>query len=100
MSGGFAYIFDEKGDCRDRINLGMVELEALNPEDAALVQALLREHHERTGSPKAQDLLSGWDRVSSKFVKVVPTEYRRVLEELSRRERASSSSQPVLHESP
>jgi glutamate synthase domain-containing protein 3 len=91
MSGGFAYVFDEVGDFRERVNLGMVELEALGADDAAFVAALLEEHRDRTGSRRAIALLSDWEKTLPRFVKVVPLEYRRVLEEQSRsRERASS----------
>jgi glutamate synthase domain-containing protein 3 len=64
------------------------------------VSGLLAEHHQRTGSPKAKQLLGDWERAVTRFSKVVPTEYRRVLEELSRRERSASASQAVLHDSP
>jgi glutamate synthase (NADPH) large chain len=97
MSGGFAYVFDEVGDFRDRVNLGMVELEALGPDDAASVAALLEEHRDRTGSRRAIALLQDWEKTLTRFVKVVPLEYRRVLEEQSRsRERASSPHLSVV----
>jgi glutamate synthase domain-containing protein 3 len=97
MSGGYAYVLDERGDFETRCNLGMVELEALSSEDAATVAALLAEHAKRTGSPKATQLLARWELSLTKFVKVVPTEYRRVLEDMQRREKGSSPTAPVLH---
>ncbi len=98
MSGGFAYVLDETGDFEKRCNLGMVELEALSPEDAAFVAALIEEHRERTGSRRAEALLAQWESTLARLIKVVPLEYRRVLEEQSRaREKsAASHSQPVL----
>jgi glutamate synthase domain-containing protein 2/glutamate synthase domain-containing protein 3 len=99
MSGGFAYVFDETGDFEKRVNKGMVELEALGAEDAAFVAALIEEHRDRTGSRRAAALLADWERTLSHMVKVVPNEYRRVLEEQQRlREKASSPSHglPVL----
>jgi glutamate synthase domain-containing protein 3 len=100
MSGGFAYLFDEVGDFLDRVNLGMVELEALGAEDAAFVASLMEEHRDRTGSRRAIALLGDWEKTLTRLVKVVPLEYRRVLEEQSRaRDRASaphlSVAQPV-----
>jgi glutamate synthase domain-containing protein 3 len=99
MSGGFDNVFDEVGDFRERANLGMVELEALGADDAAFVATLLQEHRDRTGSRRAIALLADWEKALPRFVKVVPLEYRRVLEEQSRsRERTSSphlSVQPV-----
>jgi glutamate synthase domain-containing protein 3 len=100
MSGGFAYIFDEAGDFDKVCNLSMVELEALNHEDAALVATLLEEHQRRTDSPKAAAILANWDNALARFIKVVPLEYRRVLEEQARREKAAAQSPAVLHGSP
>jgi len=91
MSGGFAYVLDEDGAFEKRCNLEMVELESLSAEDAAFVAALLERHHELTRSEKAKRLLTRWESTLSKFVKVVPTEYRRVLEELDR-QRAEKST--------
>jgi glutamate synthase domain-containing protein 3 len=97
MSGGLAYVLDEAGDFKTRCNTGMVELEALAPEDATFVAALLEEHKSRTGSPKAAELLANWETAQTRFVKVVPTEYRRVLAEQAKREKAApSASLPVL----
>jgi glutamate synthase (NADPH/NADH) large chain len=80
MSGGYAFVFDEDAQFRRRCNLEMVELEAMGQRDAEMVRALLEEHVARTGSPKAIELLGAWDSVVPKFVKVVPSEYRRALE--------------------
>jgi glutamate synthase domain-containing protein 2/glutamate synthase domain-containing protein 3 len=97
MSGGLAFVLDETADFKLRCNLGMVELEGLSPEDAALVASLLEEHRARTGSPKASELLASWATSQARFVKVVPTEYRRVLAELAKREKAApTASLPVL----
>ena len=100
MSGGYAFVLDEHDDFRTRCNLGMVELEALNHEDAAFVAALLEEHIRRTGSPKAKHLMSQWENTLTRLIKVVPVEYRRVLDDLARREKAASQSQAMLHGSP
>jgi glutamate synthase domain-containing protein 3 len=101
MSGGLAYVLDEAGDFKTRCNLGMVELEALTPEDAQFVAGLLEEHHTRTGSPQAAALLANWSEAQARFVKVVPTEYRRVLAELAKRDKApQSGSLPVIQAEP
>jgi glutamate synthase domain-containing protein 2/glutamate synthase domain-containing protein 1/glutamate synthase domain-containing protein 3 len=98
MSGGFAYVLDETGDFEKRCNLGMVELEALSSEDAAFVAALIEEHRERTGSRRAEALLASWESTLTHLIKVVPLEYRRVLEEQSRAREKSATSHglPVL----
>ncbi|MBI3861859.1 MAG: hypothetical protein HY290_08175, partial [Planctomycetia bacterium] len=59
----------------------MVDLVPLDSdEDIDAVQGLLRRHIEATGSERAQWVLENWDRLQSKFVKVYPRDYRRVLE--------------------
>jgi glutamate synthase domain-containing protein 3 len=86
MSGGFAYVLDEDGRFRDRCNTGLVELEALSNDDASLVASLLEEHLALTGSVKASELFARWEVTLARFVKVVPVEYRRVLEAARREE--------------
>jgi glutamate synthase domain-containing protein 3 len=85
MSGGIAYVLDEGGRFRKLCNTGMVDIEALTTEDTALVAELLEEHIALTNSRKAMDLLDRWEEVLGLFVKVMPHEYRRVLEEQARR---------------
>jgi glutamate synthase domain-containing protein 2/glutamate synthase domain-containing protein 1/glutamate synthase domain-containing protein 3 len=80
MSGGIAYVLDEEGDFAARCNTQLVGLEALGPDDEAAVIELLEEHAERTGSPVAARLLADWD--ATRFVKVIPHDYRRALAEL------------------
>jgi glutamate synthase (NADPH/NADH) large chain len=82
MSGGIAYVFDEDGTFATRCNMEMVGLEALEEhEDLDLVQGLLERHFEYTGSTVADNILRDWPAQSGKFVKVMPSEYRRVLNE-------------------
>jgi glutamate synthase (NADPH/NADH) large chain len=81
MSGGVAFVFDEEQDFPQRCNLGMVELEPMaEPEDIELVRDLLIQHAGYTGSDVARRLLGDWDWAVNKFVKVMPVDYRRVLE--------------------
>ena len=94
MSGGVAYVLDEKGFFPDLCNLSMVSLEPLGSSigddqhmgcsDIEIVQELLTKHFKRTGSSKAERILKEWDDWAPKFVKVMPHEYRRALLELSR----------------
>jgi glutamate synthase (ferredoxin) len=82
MSGGMAFVFDEGRDFRERCNLEMVELEPLGePEDLELVRDLLIQHAGYTRSPVAARILSDWEWAVGRFVKVMPTDYRRVLEQ-------------------
>jgi glutamate synthase domain-containing protein 3 len=95
MSGGLAYVLDEDGKLDSRTNHELVELEALSPDDAAFVAELLAEHHERTGSAKAAELLARWEETLGKMVKIVPVEYRKVLEEIERRRADAIATEPV-----
>ncbi|MGH2889178.1 MAG: glutamate synthase subunit alpha, partial [Solirubrobacteraceae bacterium] len=81
MSGGIAYVYDRDNRFRGRCNPELVELEELTEADAAEVRALLSEHAARTGSLVARNVLASWERRSERFVKVMPRDYRRVLEE-------------------
>jgi glutamate synthase (ferredoxin) len=81
MSGGLAYVLDEDGSFAGKCNMGMVELHPLEQNsEIAQIHALLVRHHQYTGSSVARRLLDDWDNYVRKLVKVMPTEYRQVLE--------------------
>jgi glutamate synthase domain-containing protein 3 len=82
MSGGIAYVLDEDGSFASRCNLGMVELGAAvsDADDLKQLHALITRHRQYTGSTVAERALQDWDAFAKKFVKVLPTEYRAVLE--------------------
>ncbi|MPY88975.1 MAG: glutamate synthase large subunit [Luteitalea sp.] len=80
MSGGISYVLDARGGFEWRCNQEMVALEALEEDDEALVQELLRKHHLFTGSPVAERLLERWPGEARSFVKVMPIDYKRALE--------------------
>ena len=83
MSGGIAYVLDEEGTFKKNCNLGMVEMLPLdNEEDRRRLHQLLVRHLQYTKSTVAQRLLDEWDKASKSFVKVMPTEYRKVLESM------------------
>jgi glutamate synthase (NADPH/NADH) large chain len=80
MSGGIAYVLDEKGDFGERrCNKAAVDLEPLGPEDAKTVYNLIARHVQYTGSPRGQWILENWESMQEKFIKVFPHEYKRVL---------------------
>jgi glutamate synthase domain-containing protein 3 len=81
MSGGLAYVFDERGDFTEkRCNLDSVDLEPLlEPQDAQTVRDLVTRHLELTGSRRAQWILDNWRDAVVRFIKVFPHEYKRVL---------------------
>tara|TARA_Y100000758_G_scaffold270043_1_gene211844 strand:+ start:215 stop:2737 length:2523 start_codon:yes stop_codon:yes gene_type:complete len=80
MSGGIAYVLDQNQTFKGRCNLGMVDLETIADDDDLLLQHLLARHVELTGSTVAQELLTQWNETSSRFVKVMPRDYKRVLQ--------------------
>jgi glutamate synthase (NADPH) large chain len=89
MSGGVAYVLDEHGRFRQRCNMEMVELEeVVDEDDAATLRRMIERHAELTGSPRAEQLLADWDRVLGRFLKVMPHEYRRALQQIEARSRA------------
>ncbi|HEY5639096.1 MAG TPA: glutamate synthase subunit alpha, partial [Dehalococcoidia bacterium] len=82
MSGGIAYVYDPDGDFHIRCNQEMVDLEKLDDaEDLDLVRGLLERHREYTGSTVAERMLADWPKIAKKFVKVMPQDYKRVLQE-------------------
>jgi glutamate synthase (NADPH/NADH) large chain len=83
MSGGVAYVLDEDGTFSSRCNLGMVELFPVSDDaDATLLHQLVQRHHQYTASTVAERLLGQWGVARGRFVKVMPTEYRKVLEKM------------------
>lgn len=76
MSGGVAYVLDLRPE---RVNREMVELEALNDEDAEFLREIVDRHLTETGSTVAKALLADWDAALGRFAKIMPTDYKRVL---------------------
>jgi len=106
MSGGVAFVLDEEGGFEKRCNLAMVELEPvpaeaeasetgeveahgrvhfnhLNKADEQVLREFIRNHWQHTGSVRARDILDDWAQYLPKFIKVMPTEYRRALQEIA-----------------
>jgi glutamate synthase (ferredoxin) len=80
MSGGVAYVLDEKGDFPIKCNKQMVGLETL--EDAAEIEELrqlVKRHADYTKSQRAFKILALWDEMVPKFIKVLPKDYKRML---------------------
>jgi glutamate synthase (NADPH/NADH) large chain/glutamate synthase (ferredoxin) len=87
MSGGLAFVLDEDGTFAARVNPALADqLEPLDEADAIEVRALVAEHLERTGSDVARRVLDEWDALVIRFVKIFPTDYKRVLAELAAEE--------------
>jgi glutamate synthase (NADPH/NADH) large chain len=121
MSGGIAYVLDQNGDFEQRCNLAMVELEPITEEDDALealdhqggdlethgrvdvshdmtrfdairLKQLIGNHLRYTNSARAKAILDNWDEMLPKFVKVMPVEYRRALQEMQQKKEAAGSN--------
>ena len=82
MSGGIAYIWDPQDNFNKQCNLEMVALETVSEEgDVRELRELIENHAKFTGSTVARTLLDDWNNALRNFVKVMPTDYKRVLEE-------------------
>jgi glutamate synthase domain-containing protein 3 len=81
MSGGIAYVLDERGDfAAKRCNTAGVDLEpVMETADIELLQNLIAKHFDYTASPRAKWILENWSATLPKFIKVFPHEYKRVL---------------------
>ncbi|MDB9398033.1 glutamate synthase large subunit [Microcystis aeruginosa] len=80
MSGGVAYVLDESGDFATRCNTQMVALEALEGEEIDDLRELIQRHADYTQSQKAALVLANWSEMLPKFVKVMPKDYKRMLQ--------------------
>ncbi|QIX63395.1 glutamate synthase large subunit [Hymenobacter sp. BT18] len=80
MSGGIAWVYDADGTFPANCNPEMVELDPLDADDETTIQHLLHRHLELTGSQLAAFLLGNWPEEARKFVKVFPSEYKKVLQ--------------------
>jgi len=90
MSGGVAFVLDELGKFPARCNTGMVELEKVSTaEDKKLLHEMITAHFMCTGSRNAKRVLDSWDAILPKFAKVMPVDYKRVLEERKKKAAAT-----------
>ena len=98
MSGGVAYVLDEQGVFPGLCNQEMVDLEPLiEEEDVAEVRRLIEDHVRHTGSDRGEDVLARWSELQDAFVKVMPVDYRRALQEMAEKaaEEAKTNGHPV-----
>ncbi len=89
MSGGIAYIYDQDGDFSTKLNSEMVRLMPLREcadAEIAQVRERIEKHRDLTASEKAAGLLASWDQALDKFLKVLPTDYERVLNAIKQAE--------------
>jgi len=81
MSGGIAYVWDPEGCFAPQCNLEMVELEQIETSTEMLeIRTLIERHVNYTDSSVGRAVLANWDEAVRQFVKVMPTDYKRVLQ--------------------
>lgn len=100
MSGGIAYVLDMNQDFISKVNTEMVEISGLeDPTEVAYVRSLIEDHHHYTGSELAARVLLDFNRALPRFIKVLPTDYKRVMEEEAARLEAAKKAEyplPIL----
>ncbi|ODH48996.1 hypothetical protein GX48_04929 [Paracoccidioides brasiliensis] len=94
MSGGIAYVLDVNQDFHSKINMEMVEVSGVeDPAEIAFLRGLIEDHHHYTGSELAARILLDFTRALPHFVKVLPTDYKRVLEDEAAKTAASKKAE-------
>ena len=101
MSGGIAYVLDEgadgsAGDFPARCNRDMVALERMEPGEADEVKAMIQRHVAATGSERGRAVLARWDALSPQFVKVMPKDYKRMLQAIQDVKRTGLSGEAAI----
>jgi glutamate synthase (NADPH/NADH) large chain len=100
MSGGIAYVYcDDLEQLRVNCNLELVDPiplgEVDDPEFVVELKEMIEKHHIYTGSTVAKAILEDWDTESSKFVQVMPRDYKRALEDLEAEALADAAGEAV-----
>ena len=89
MSGGIAYIYDKDKDFDKNCNKETFEIESLLEEDLKDLKELITNHFNYTGSIVAEKIIESWDIEVERFIKVMPTDYKRVLNEMKLRKESN-----------
>ncbi|MBQ1710474.1 MAG: glutamate synthase subunit alpha, partial [Treponema sp.] len=96
MSGGLAYVLDENHDLYKRLNHELVKMYALEDATTTLqgisdeesLHQLIEEHAKETGSKKAKEILADWENYKSKFKKIIPNDYLKIMKEIAAQKEA------------
>jgi len=97
MSGGIAYVLDEAGDFHRRCNQDIVYLERIEDEEEILeVREMIRRHAEYTESQRAWEILSSWEDMVPRFVKIMPKDYKRMIQAMKRVQQAGLSGEEAI----
>lgn len=97
MSGGIAYVLaDDKAEFKKLCNQEMIGFEGLEAQEADEVKAMIERHLEYTDSQKAAFILENWSQMSSKFVKVIPNDYKRMITRIEEQKEAGLSEEEAI----
>jgi glutamate synthase (NADPH/NADH) len=104
MSGGIAYVLDMNQDFHSKINMEMVEVSGIeDPAEIAFVRGMIEDHHHYTGSELAARILLEFNKALPRFVKILPTDYKRVMAEEAAKAEAvkkAAYTMPILPGNP
>ncbi|MCP4123205.1 MAG: glutamate synthase large subunit [Bacteroidetes bacterium] len=81
MSGGIAYVLDKEGNFEQNLNPEMVDLDPVETKDIEFLQKMINNHYQYTKSVVARAILDNWQEAEGQFVKVMPRDYKRVLQQ-------------------
>ncbi len=99
MSGGIAYVLDENQLFDTRCNLEMVDLEPVaEKEDREFLKNTIERHVKFTGSAYAKAILSSWDEMLPRFVKVMPMDYKKAMAKMKEQQHKNSESAEMTEE--
>ena len=99
MTGGIAYVLDEAGDFGIKVNKQTVELEHLEDEnEISELNKLIRKHAEYTKSKRAWKIIAMWEDYIPKFIKVIPKDYKRMLQAIERVKQTGLTGEAALME--
>ncbi len=91
MSGGIAFIYDPEHAADQFLNKEMILVEQMSEEDENQLRSLIRSHFTYTGSIVALEILQDWDQGREHFIKILPVEYKRVLESLNQKKEMAAA---------
>ncbi len=97
MSGGLAFVLDAAGNFASHCNKQMADLEPLeNVKEIELVRGMIERHQKYTGSRRSKYVLDLWDEMLPKFIRVIPKDYKRVLQSLERVKSSGLSGEEAI----
>ncbi|MEX1376891.1 MAG: glutamate synthase large subunit [Eubacteriales bacterium] len=97
MSGGVAYVYDVKGDLEEHCNMEMITIAVPEiDEEIEQLKALITNHQKYTGSTVAEKILKDWDKSLKKFKKVMPIDYKEMLDEIEKATKEGYEGEEML----